>query len=60
MVSNCWNDFRPLGTGSIVASVRKASGAEPIVFGKPSRTVWEFIKNKYGAEAKTTLIVGDR
>ncbi|KAL5110236.1 Glycerol-3-phosphate phosphatase [Taenia crassiceps] len=54
------SEYRMPGTGSIVASVRKASGAEPTVFGKPSRTVWEFIKNKYGAEEKTTLIVGDR
>ncbi|VDM33525.1 unnamed protein product [Hydatigera taeniaeformis] len=54
------SDYRMPGTGSIVASVRKASGAEPIVFGKPSKTVWEFIKSKYGAEEKTTLIVGDR
>lgn len=48
------------GTGSIVASVRKATGMEPTVFGKPFTTVWDFIKEKYGAEEKTSVIIGDR
>ncbi|CDS43057.1 4 nitrophenylphosphatase [Echinococcus multilocularis] len=54
------SEYSMPGTGSIVASVRKASGVEPIVFGKPSKTVWEFVKGKYGAEEKTTMLVGDR
>ncbi|VDN98291.1 unnamed protein product [Rodentolepis nana] len=54
------DEFARPGTGAMVASVRKASGVEPIVFGKPCTTVWDFVKKKYGAEEKTSVIVGDR
>ncbi|KAM3188232.1 hypothetical protein ACTXT7_000730 [Hymenolepis weldensis] len=54
------DEFAKPGTGSIVASVRKATGMEPTVFGKPFTTVWDFIKEKYGAEEKTSVIIGDR
>ncbi|KAM7537719.1 hypothetical protein Aperf_G00000065081 [Anoplocephala perfoliata] len=54
------DDYPKPGTGAIVASVKKASGVEPMVFGKPSIEVWEFIKQKYGAEEKTSVIIGDR
>ncbi len=51
---------RILGTGSITASVKKASGVEPLVFGKPGKPTWDFIQEKYGAHAETTVMVGDR
>nr|CDS25952.1 4 nitrophenylphosphatase [Hymenolepis microstoma] len=54
------DEYAKPGTGAIVASVRKATGIVPTVFGKPSTTVWDFIKEKYGADEKTSVIVGDR
>uniref|UniRef100_A0A5K3FLV3 HAD-IIA family hydrolase n=1 Tax=Mesocestoides corti TaxID=53468 RepID=A0A5K3FLV3_MESCO len=53
-------DFALPGTGAIAAAVRKTSTTEPTVFGKPSKAVWNFIKEKYGGDEKTTIIIGDR
>ncbi|MEJ5914242.1 HAD-IIA family hydrolase [Pseudokineococcus sp. 1T1Z-3] len=44
-----------LGNGSLVAAVRTATGAEPLVAGKPERPLLET-----AAEGRRALVVGDR
>lgn len=45
------------GGGAIVAAVAVASGAEPVVAGKPCEPAAEFIRHRLGAEG---VMVGDR
>jgi len=44
-----------LGNGSLVAAVRTATGAEPVVAGKPQRPLLDA-----AADGRTALVVGDR
>lgn len=37
-----------------------ASGREPVVLGKPARTLWELVARQTGAVAERTCMVGDR
>lgn len=46
------------GNGSLVAAVRNATGVEPLVAGKPERTMFDFAAASLGA--KRALVVGDR
>jgi len=45
------------GAGSIVAAVATASGAEPVVAGKPHPTIAEFVRAELGSDG---IMVGDR
>jgi len=47
------------GNGALVAAVRVASGAQPIVVGKPNRWIIDFALQHLGAERERTLLVGD-
>ncbi len=48
------------GGGSIVASIRTASGAEPVVIGKPETYALEKILEFAGTTAEESVMVGDR
>jgi len=47
------------GSGSLVAAVSVAAGAEPIVIGKPEPILVEYARERLGVPAEDTLIVGD-
>jgi len=49
-----------LGTGSIVNAVKTAAGREPVVIGKPSPVMFNFIQRTYKVDANRILMVGDR
>lgn len=48
------------GAGSILAMIQAASGARPLVIGKPAPTMLDMAAKQLGADASTTLVVGDR
>jgi len=48
------------GSGSIVAAVAAAAGAEPVVMGKPGLALAEVLASVTGVPAAQTLFVGDR
>jgi len=48
------------GGGAIVASLRWALNMEPIVIGKPSPFLLEYIMNQYCVDKEQAVIVGDR
>ncbi|OUC46747.1 HAD hydrolase, family IIA [Trichinella nativa] len=45
--------------GSVLASVKVASGREPIVIGKPHRPILTYLKEKLGLDPSKTLMTGD-
>jgi 4-nitrophenyl phosphatase len=47
------------GNGSLVAAVAVASGASPIVIGKPEKIIVDFALQRLGTTVAETLIVGD-
>ncbi|EXX89856.1 HAD family hydrolase [Paenibacillus darwinianus] len=47
------------GAGSIGAMLRAASGAEPVVIGKPSAVLMDFALKRLGRRASETIVVGD-
>lgn len=48
------------GAGSIVASVVGCTGREPIVVGKPSSVLIDYLVNEHNCTASTMCMVGDR
>ncbi|BHF65098.1 hypothetical protein SprV_0200810700 [Sparganum proliferum] len=48
------------GTGTLVAAVRVASGKEPIIFGKPNKTIFDFIVETRNITPAQTIMIGDR
>lgn len=48
------------GNGSLVAAVRSATDAEPHVTGKPGPDLYDLARQRLGADARTTLGIGDR
>lgn len=48
------------GAGALVAFVRAATDVEPLVIGKPQPLMFQTALAMLGAEAHTTLVVGDR
>lgn len=49
------------GNGAIVASIRVASGTEPVVAGKPHEPMATLVRERVGAVAlETSVLVGDR
>jgi 4-nitrophenyl phosphatase len=49
------------GNGAIVASVRVASGVDPVVAGKPNEAMAALVRERLGADAlRTSTLVGDR
>lgn len=48
------------GTGSILAAVEAASGARPVVMGKPNRPSFEAALRRLGQPAASTIMIGDR
>jgi len=51
-------EFLP-GCGAIVAAVAVASGAEPVVVGKPERPLFDIALRRLGLPAGATAMVGD-
>lgn len=49
-----------LGTGSLLAALSTATDIDPIVMGKPSPFMISLARNRLGALAQETLVVGDR
>ncbi|MCP9264391.1 NipSnap protein [Dirofilaria immitis] len=47
------------GSGVNVRAVQTASGKEPIIIGKPSKTMFEYIKEKFNIKAEKSVIFGD-
>jgi 4-nitrophenyl phosphatase len=47
------------GNGSLVAAVSVASGASPVVIGKPEPIIVRYALERLGVDAADTLIVGD-
>ena len=50
--------FRP-GAGAMVDAVRAASGASPLVIGKPEPAMFEAILSETGVTAREAIVVGD-
>lgn len=48
------------GVGAIVAALSTASGAVPLLVGKPSVTFFEHALQHFGMDPKSTVMVGDR
>ncbi len=48
------------GAGAIVSALKTASGREPMVIGKPSDTMADFILTKAGVKPEEVLVIGDR
>lgn len=48
------------GGGSIVAAIASASGAVPIVAGKPHSPMAQFVRSKFAGIDATAVMVGDR
>lgn len=48
------------GAGSIVAAVEAASGTKPLIIGKPQPTMLRLCVERFGLDAKSTAMVGDR
>eukprot|EP01134_Creolimax_fragrantissima_P000709 CFRG0709T1 len=52
--------FRAPGTGAMLATLKSASGREPIVTGKPNKPMRDVVLHKFGLNPARTLMVGDR
>jgi 4-nitrophenyl phosphatase len=48
------------GAGSILAALAAATGREPMIIGKPARSMFDTALMLLDAHAETTLVVGDR
>lgn len=48
------------GAGAIVSALKTASGKEPILIGKPSDIMADFILTKAGVKPEEVLLIGDR
>jgi len=48
------------GNGSMVGAIKGCTGREPIVVGKPSPLMIDYIVNKYGVQRQEICMVGDR
>ncbi len=48
------------GAGAIVAAVREASGKDPVVVGKPSKTLGKLLLNVLNIKPEDVLLIGDR
>ena len=46
--------------GSICGMIRNATGKEPNYIGKPKPTMVNYVREKFGASAEDTVVVGDR
>lgn len=53
------NGFIP-DTGSMICLIEATTGKRPIIFGKPEKTMADAAMARYGFEAATTAMVGDR
>lgn len=47
------------GAGALVAAIATASGVQPIIAGKPGRTVFAQALERLGTPARKTMIIGD-
>jgi 4-nitrophenyl phosphatase len=48
------------GAGSLVAAVQAASSQQPLIIGKPQPTMLRLCVERFGLDAQTTAMVGDR
>lgn len=47
------------GSGVSMRAVQTAAGKEPVVIGKPSKTMFEYIKERFNLKAEKSVIFGD-
>lgn len=47
------------GAGTLSASIRAASGVEPVIIGKPSNIIMRYAMERLGSDAKHTIVIGD-
>jgi 4-nitrophenyl phosphatase len=48
------------GAGTILAAIAAASDKEPMIIGKPEKTIFEVAMKHFNAEKSTTAMLGDR
>ena len=48
------------GTGTFVTAMRTSIGREPIILGKPHRTMWEVLASAHNLDPARSCMVGDR
>lgn len=48
------------GNGSMVGAIKGCTGQEPLVVGKPSPLMIDYLENKYGMDRSRICMVGDR
>lgn len=48
------------GTGAFVNAMRTSVGREPLILGKPHRTMWDVLKAEHNLDPNRTCMVGDR
>lgn len=48
------------GTGSFVSALRTSIGREPIILGKPHKTMWEVLKVTHNLDESNSCMIGDR
>jgi HAD superfamily hydrolase (TIGR01450 family) len=48
------------GNGTLVAAVRRATGAQPVVVGKPHAPLYQLCARRLGLDVRAVLAVGDR
>lgn len=48
------------GNGSMVGAIKGCTGQEPVVVGKPSPLMIDYLETKYGMDRKRICMVGDR
>lgn len=48
------------GTGSFVNAMKTSIGRNPIILGKPHKTMWEVLEKIHNLDAKRSCMIGDR
>ncbi|RNA37421.1 phosphoglycolate phosphatase-like isoform X1 [Brachionus plicatilis] len=48
------------GTGSFVNAMKTSVGKNPIILGKPHRTMWEVLEKVHKLDSNRSIIIGDR
>lgn len=48
------------GTGSFVSAIKAIAGRDPLILGKPNKTMWEILMKANNLNPQRTCMVGDR
>lgn len=48
------------GTGTFVNAIKTSIGRQPVILGKPHRTMWEVLEKVHNLEASRSCMIGDR